>query len=238
MLRFYACWDNTRRPCGDKMPFVLHYYLVDHTMEVREVRLRNDGRDPFPLLVRRMPFPKKARLYLLIAPTVHLCGQKHVCCIVRERGCDTASLPRMCFEVCICTVWLASRLHRPVNSSWRHDRSQREQRTRNIVRVTAHSASSARATLFSCLLTARAAAQAYSVGMRPRSAQSRRGGASMEYYSWRDLAVGLTIVVFGREMLLTDADEFTREWYKEHAGALDADFAPVPVRRSISRLPV
>lgn len=61
VLRFHACWDDSRRPYGDKMPFVIHYYLADHTMEVREVRLRNDGRDPFPLLVRRMPIPKKVR---------------------------------------------------------------------------------------------------------------------------------------------------------------------------------
>jgi hypothetical protein len=59
VLRFYACWDDSRRPYGDKMPYVIHYFLADHTMEVREVRLRNDGRDPFPLLVRRMPIPKK-----------------------------------------------------------------------------------------------------------------------------------------------------------------------------------
>jgi EF-hand domain-containing protein 1 len=59
VLRFYACWDDSQRPFGDKMPFVVHYYLADDTMEVREVRLRNDGRDPFPLLVRRMPIPKK-----------------------------------------------------------------------------------------------------------------------------------------------------------------------------------
>jgi DUF1126 PH-like domain len=64
VLRFYACWDDSRRPFGDKMPFVIHYFLADHTMEVREVRLRNDGRDPFPLLVRRMPIPKKARRWL------------------------------------------------------------------------------------------------------------------------------------------------------------------------------
>ena len=61
VLRFYACWDDSRRPFGDKMPFVIHYFLADHTMEVGEVRLRNDGRDPFPLLVRRMPIPKKVR---------------------------------------------------------------------------------------------------------------------------------------------------------------------------------
>ena len=84
MLRFYACWDDTRRPCGDKMPFVLHYYLVDHTMEVREVRLRNDGRDPFPLLVRRMPFPKKVRLlYLTLMPIALVCALGRCVALVR-----------------------------------------------------------------------------------------------------------------------------------------------------------
>ena len=68
VLRFYACWDDSRRPFGDKMPFVVHYYLADDTMEVREVRRRNDGRDPWPLLVRRMPVPKKVRLSPQAAP--------------------------------------------------------------------------------------------------------------------------------------------------------------------------
>jgi DUF1126 PH-like domain len=70
--------------------------------------------------------------------------------------------------------------------------------------------------------------QTYTVGVRPRSAQSR-GATSTEYYRWQDLAVGGTVLIFGREMLLTDADDFTRAFYREH-GAASADAAPIPVR--------
>ena len=70
--------------------------------------------------------------------------------------------------------------------------------------------------------------QAYAVGIRPRSAQSRRE-QNRDYYNWRDLAVGESVMIFGRAMLLTDADEFTREWYKAKAGAMDCDFEPVQV---------
>ncbi len=36
----------------------LQFYLVDDTMEVREVHELNDGRDLFPLLIRRHRIPK------------------------------------------------------------------------------------------------------------------------------------------------------------------------------------
>ena len=70
--------------------------------------------------------------------------------------------------------------------------------------------------------------QKYHVGIRPRSAQSRC--VSSEFYHWRDLAVGKTILIFGREMLLTSADEFTIGYYKEQAGMSDDDFQPIGVR--------
>ena len=38
---------------------ILHYYLVDDTMEIREVHEPNDGRDPFPVLIRRQKMPKE-----------------------------------------------------------------------------------------------------------------------------------------------------------------------------------
>ena len=40
---------------------VIHYYLVDDTIEVREVHQPNDGRDPFPVLVCRQKLPKNRR---------------------------------------------------------------------------------------------------------------------------------------------------------------------------------
>lgn len=44
------------------VPFVhhqiLHYYLVDDTVEIREVHKPNDGRDPFPVLICRQKLAK------------------------------------------------------------------------------------------------------------------------------------------------------------------------------------
>jgi hypothetical protein len=43
---------------GELRPFVLHYFLVDDTIEIREVHKPNDGHDPFPVLLRRQRIPK------------------------------------------------------------------------------------------------------------------------------------------------------------------------------------
>ncbi|XP_066494100.1 EF-hand domain-containing protein 1 [Tiliqua scincoides] len=59
VLRFFAIWDETERMFGEKRPFIIHYYLADDTVEVREVHERNDGRDPFPVLIRRQRLPKR-----------------------------------------------------------------------------------------------------------------------------------------------------------------------------------
>lgn len=45
--------------CESEIPYIIHYYLADDTMEVREVKAPNSGRDPFPLLVKRQKLPKK-----------------------------------------------------------------------------------------------------------------------------------------------------------------------------------
>ncbi|MEW5310499.1 MAG: hypothetical protein WDW38_002293 [Sanguina aurantia] len=58
VLRFFCCWDDTARVFGLKLPFALHYYLGDDTVEVAEMHLRNGGRDPFPLLLSRSKLPK------------------------------------------------------------------------------------------------------------------------------------------------------------------------------------
>ncbi|XP_036623803.1 EF-hand domain-containing protein 1 [Trichosurus vulpecula] len=58
VLRFYSIWDDTDSMFGDSRTYIIHYYLADDTVEVREVHERNDGRDPFPVLVRRQRLPK------------------------------------------------------------------------------------------------------------------------------------------------------------------------------------
>ena len=46
------------RYCEAMCMFVLQYFLVDDTLEVREVHTANDGRDPFPVLIGRHKVPK------------------------------------------------------------------------------------------------------------------------------------------------------------------------------------
>lgn len=58
VLRFYAVWDDRQNMFGELRKFVIHYFLVDDTLEVREVHPSNDGRDPFPVLITRHKVPK------------------------------------------------------------------------------------------------------------------------------------------------------------------------------------
>jgi len=44
VLKFYVFSD---------IPYILHYYLADDTLEIREINFQNSGRDPFPLMLRR-----------------------------------------------------------------------------------------------------------------------------------------------------------------------------------------
>ncbi|NXP48656.1 EFHC1 protein, partial [Heliornis fulica] len=58
VLRFYAMWDDTDSVFGESRPCIIHYYLVDDTVEVREVCKQNDGRHLFPKLIKRQRLPK------------------------------------------------------------------------------------------------------------------------------------------------------------------------------------
>jgi len=58
VLRFYCVWDDRDAMFGEMRKFVIHYYLVDDTLEIRECHNANDGRDPFPILITRHKVPK------------------------------------------------------------------------------------------------------------------------------------------------------------------------------------
>jgi hypothetical protein len=58
VLRFFSVWDDRDSMFGELREFVIHYYLVDDSVEVREVQKPNNGRDPFPILLRRQQLPK------------------------------------------------------------------------------------------------------------------------------------------------------------------------------------
>ncbi|XP_074657538.1 EF-hand domain-containing family member C2-like [Tubulanus polymorphus] len=58
VLRFYCIWDDTDSMFGDLREMVLHYFLADDTIEIREVIYPNSGRDAAPMFVRRGKLPK------------------------------------------------------------------------------------------------------------------------------------------------------------------------------------
>ncbi len=64
VLRFYCVWDDRQALYGDRRPYRLHYFLEDDTVEILELHENNDGRDPFPVFLRRGPLPKVLPLFL------------------------------------------------------------------------------------------------------------------------------------------------------------------------------
>ncbi|XP_026529762.1 EF-hand domain-containing family member C2 [Notechis scutatus] len=60
VLRFYGVWDDTETMFGDIREVVLHYFLADDTIEIKEVIPINSGRDAVPLFLNRQKLPKFA----------------------------------------------------------------------------------------------------------------------------------------------------------------------------------
>ncbi|XP_033759887.1 EF-hand domain-containing family member C2-like [Pecten maximus] len=58
VLRFFCYWDDTDNMFGDPRELVLHYFLADDTIEIREVIPPNSGRDAVPMFLRRGKLPK------------------------------------------------------------------------------------------------------------------------------------------------------------------------------------
>ncbi len=61
-LCFEAVWDDRERLYGDVQFFRLFYFLADDTIEILPVHKKNDGRYPFPKLLKRMKLPKSNSL--------------------------------------------------------------------------------------------------------------------------------------------------------------------------------
>ncbi|KAJ8310194.1 hypothetical protein KUTeg_012059 [Tegillarca granosa] len=58
VLRFFCYWDDTDNMFGDPRELILHYFLADDTIEIKEVIPPNSGRDAVPMFLRRGPLPK------------------------------------------------------------------------------------------------------------------------------------------------------------------------------------
>jgi hypothetical protein len=75
VLRFFAESED--------LPYVVHYYLADDTIEIREVHHPNDGRDSFALLLRRQKLPFK---HDVNQPGLSFIGDNYLTCDEVEPG--------------------------------------------------------------------------------------------------------------------------------------------------------
>ncbi|KAJ3039649.1 EF-hand domain-containing member C2 [Rhizophlyctis rosea] len=64
VLRFYCMWDDTNSVFGDLRHMVIHYFLSDDTIEIRESIPANSGRESNTLFLRRCRLPKRPRVFL------------------------------------------------------------------------------------------------------------------------------------------------------------------------------
>lgn len=60
VLRFFAKWEDPSSP-GRQLTAVVFYFLVDDTIEIREIHDANDGRDPFPVFLGRCRVPRNPK---------------------------------------------------------------------------------------------------------------------------------------------------------------------------------
>jgi len=83
VLRFFATSED--------LPFVIHYFLADDTVEIREVHHPNDGRDSFPLLLRRqrLPFTHEVK-----QPGYSFIGDNYLTCNEIVPGGDIVAFAR------------------------------------------------------------------------------------------------------------------------------------------------
>lgn len=75
VLRFFTKFDG--------LPFVIHYYLADDTVEIREVHHANDGRDSFALLLKRQKLPQR---FAVNQPGQNFIGDNYLTCDEIEAG--------------------------------------------------------------------------------------------------------------------------------------------------------
>ncbi|XP_012693028.1 EF-hand domain-containing family member C2 isoform X2 [Clupea harengus] len=70
VLCFYCHWDDSESMFGDPRELIMHYFLADDTIEIREVIYPNSGRDATPKFLHRSRLPKHAPI------PIHQPGEK------------------------------------------------------------------------------------------------------------------------------------------------------------------
>ncbi|CAH1183331.1 unnamed protein product [Phaedon cochleariae] len=72
VLKFKAVWDDRENDYGALMKYEILYFLADDTVLVKEVHEKNDGRDPYPVLLRKTKLPKRHTDTPVTYPAVYL----------------------------------------------------------------------------------------------------------------------------------------------------------------------
>eukprot|EP00056_Hartaetosiga_gracilis_P007727 m.111589 g.111589 ORF g.111589 m.111589 type:complete len:601 (-) comp12765_c3_seq3:128-1930(-) len=70
VLRFFCLWDDSQSEFGDKRFMVMHYFLADDTVEIREELGENSGRDGSAVFLRRQRLPKDPKDHVKAPGTV------------------------------------------------------------------------------------------------------------------------------------------------------------------------
>ncbi|ELU01034.1 hypothetical protein CAPTEDRAFT_148704 [Capitella teleta] len=140
VLRFSCRWDDTDNMFGDQREMVLHYFLADDTIEIREIIPPNSGRDATPMFLKRSRLPK------IVSP-------------LTQPG---------------------------------------EITDRTVLNVFGPMGHGGRYIL-----------------------DSLKATVPQDFYVDADLRVGAVLNVMGRPFILTDADDFTREYYKQKFAIAD-----------------
>ncbi|XP_076666414.1 EF-hand domain-containing family member C2 [Andrena cerasifolii] len=156
VLRFYGFWDDTDNLYGIIHDLVIHYYLADNTMEIKENVPPNSGRDSGGMFLARMNVPK---FFSNLAPV----GANDPVTVLNIMGDDTA----------------------------------RGYYTIDLLNT---------------------------------------GKVCNDIYKDNELVIGAQINIFGRKVVITDMDAFTKEYYRKKYG-LD-DFTPLERPQQRGEIPM
>ncbi|KAF6389920.1 EF-hand domain containing 2 [Rhinolophus ferrumequinum] len=58
VLRFFCLWDDSTSLFGNRRELILHYFLSDDTIKIKELLPHNSGRDDMPFFLQRRKLPK------------------------------------------------------------------------------------------------------------------------------------------------------------------------------------
>lgn len=59
VLNFKILWNDEGEK--EEKPYIMNFYLADNTVEIREIKVNNSGKDPFPYLLRKSKLNKKPK---------------------------------------------------------------------------------------------------------------------------------------------------------------------------------